>query len=576
MNKINEFLQKNNYDYFLLPNTNDFFCEYLHPSEQRISFITGFTGSNATIIFSNKKNYLFTDGRYILQAHQQLDESFFEIIDLAKKSVIQWMKENISEYESLAIDPNLISKNFFKKISENIKKIIYLKSNPIDEIWDHENKTPRDFSLPYQISDRVAGKSSKEKINEILPKISADAMLISSSLNLNWLLNIRGNDLPNTPLFLCRGLLFKNGKLVIFANKSLENCDYEFLPFENFQQFFMQNIENISTLQLDFNHNNLAITTILDKLNINYFHQDCLVENLKCLKNPQEINGSRQAHIYDGVAVTKFLYWLENSWQNDIKIDEISAQEKLFSFRRNHKYFWQNSFETISAFAENGAIIHYKSQNSTNKKFYKNSLYLIDSGGQYYGDEFMATTDISRTIAIGQPTLEMIENYTLVLKGHINLARVKFPRGSTGSQLDALARVHLWNCKKDYQHGTGHGVGSFLSVHEGPCGISRNNHYPLKKNMILSNEPGIYLADNYGIRLENLMLIDEFDENFLCFETLTMVPFELNLIDFRMITYPEKKWLTHYHLSIFEKIKYLLDDRESQWFIDKYILPLQS
>jgi Xaa-Pro aminopeptidase len=576
MTKINEYLIKNNYDYFLLPNTDEFFCEYLHQSEQRISFISGFTGSNATIIFGKEKNYFFTDGRYILQAHQQLDESFFEIIDLAKKSIIQWMKENISEHESLAIDPNLISKNFFKKISENVKKIIYLTTNPVDEIWNLENRNSRDFSLPYQLSEKVAGKSSQQKIAEILPKISADAMLISSPLNLNWLLNIRGNDLPNTPLFLCRGLLFNNGKLIIFANKNLENSEYEILPLKNFQQYFNQNVENISSLQLDFNHNNLATTLIFDKLNINYFHQDCVIENLKCLKNSVEIYGARQAHIYDGCAVIKFLYWLENSWQNDIEIDEISAQEKLFSFRKNNNHFIENSFETISAFAENGAIIHYKSQESTNKKFCKNNLYLIDSGGQYCGEDFMATTDITRTIVIGEPSLEMIENYTLVLKGHINLARVKFPKGSTGSQLDALARVHLWNCKKDYQHGTGHGVGSFLSVHEGPCGISRHNHYPLAKNMILSNEPGIYLENNYGIRLENLMLIDEFDDNFLYFETLTMVPFELNLIDFRMITYPEKKWLTNYHLSIFEKIKYLLNDRENQWFIYKYISPFQS
>ena len=571
MNKINEYLIKNNYDYFLLPNTDEFFGEYLHPNDQKIKFISGFAGSNATIIFGKESNYFFTDGRYILQAQQQLDNSQYHIIDIAQKNVLQWLTENVKEHQSLAIDPKLISKNFCKKIATNIEKIIYLTNNPIDQIYNNTQQIARNYSKSYEVPKAISGASFQEKINMILPKISADAMLITSPLNLNWLLNIRGSDLPNTPLFLCRGILFKDGKLTLFANQSIDNPQIEVLPLAKFYEYFSQNVDKISSLQLDFNQCNLATTLVLDKLRIDYTHLDDPIDAIKTIKNFAEISGAKNAHLHDGVAVVKFLYWLENSWQNNIEIDEISAQEKLLSFRKNNDHFIENSFETISAFAENGAIIHYKSQSDTNKKFNKNSLYLIDSGGQYFGKSFMGTTDITRTLAIGSPTHDMIENYTLVLKGHINLARVKFPKGSTGSQLDALARVHLWNCQKDYQHGTGHGVGSFLSVHEGPCGISRYNNHALAKGMILSNEPGFYLENHYGIRLENLMVVDEFDDNFMCFETLSLVPFEPNLIDFRMITYPEQKWLVNYHLDIINKISDYLNHQEKEWFVKKYI-----
>jgi Xaa-Pro aminopeptidase len=271
------------------------------------------------------------------------------------------------------------------------------------------------------------------------------------------------------------------------------------------------------------------------------------IEIAKSQKNSAEILGAIKAHEADGLALTKFLFWLEKSLKNGAEIDEILAAEKLLEFRAQNPAFLYPSFNSISAFASNGAVIHYAPTPKTNKKISGNSLYLIDSGGQYFCDDFCGTTDVTRTICVGDPSAEMIENFTRVLKGHIALARVKFPIGTTGSQLDALARFHLWQAGLDYDHGTGHGVGSFLSVHEGPCGISKRAHQELLPGMILSNEPGFYLDGKYGIRIENLMLVEKINDKFLGFRTLTLAPIDERLIDFKMMTYPEKKWLENYH-----------------------------
>ena len=571
MKKITDFLIKNNFDYFLLPNSDEFFSEYLPQNQKRIEFICGFNGSNATIIFGQKKNYFFTDGRYILQAKQQLDLNEFEIINIADKPLFSWLKDNVDKTQNLALDPKLLSKNFIEECENFLSKITFLQKNPIDEIWIDKPiiKGSQVFSLPLNL----VGENFEQKKSKLLDGFLSDAIFISKPENLNWLLNIRSDDVDYTPLFLAQALLFKNGKLVIFANEerfeniNLENV--EIISKEKFEEYFKRFSSQKTLIQIDKRATNYWSCEIFEKNNIKYFHKNCPIEILKAIKNSHEIIGAKKSHYHDAIAIVRFLFWLEDSQKKQQIISEISAQQKLLEFRQKCDHFLYPSFETISGFEANGAIIHYHSTPQTNKEFLGNSLYLFDSGGQYFGDNFCGTTDITRTIAIGTPTLEMIEDYTRVLKGHIALARIKFPRGTSGSQLDVLARSHLWNVAKNYDHGTGHGVGSFLSVHEGPCSISKNSPQPLQIGMILSNEPGFYQEGEYGIRLENLMLVTEFDEKFLCFETLTLAPFDFNLIDFKMLTYPEKKWLAEYHRNILRTIGEELNYQELSWFIAK-------
>ena len=571
MKRITDFLIKNNFDYFLLPNSDEFFSEYLPQNQKRIEFICGFNGSNATIIFGQKKNYFFTDGRYVLQAKQQLDLNQFEIINIAEKSLISWLKDNVDKSQNLALDPKLLSKNFIDECENFLSKITFLQKNPIDEIWLEKPKIKASpvFSCPLDL----VGESFQQKKSKILENFSGDAIFISKPENLNWLLNIRSDDIEFTPLFLGQALILKDGKLIIFGDeqrfKNIELDNVEIIAKENFEEYFKIFSSQKFLIQIDKKTTNYWICEVFEKNNIKYFHQNCPIEIFKAIKNSQEIIGAKKSHYHNAVALIKFLFWLDDSQKKHQIISEISASQKLLEFYQECDHFLYSSFETISGFEANGAIIHYRANSTTNKQFLGNSLYLFDSGGQYFGSDFCGTTDVTRTIAIGTPSAEMIEDYTRVLKGHIALARIKFPRGTSGSQLDVLARSHLWNAGKNYDHGTGHGVGSFLSVHEGPCSISKNSHQPLQIGMILSNEPGFYKEGQYGIRLENLMLVSEFDEKFLCFETLTLAPFDFNLIDFRMLTYPEKKWLEEYHQNILRTIGDELNYQELSWFISK-------
>ena len=572
MKKIKDFLIKNNFDYFLLPNSDEFFSEYLPQNQKKIEFSCGFNGSSATIIFGQKKNYFFTDGRYILQAKQQLDLNEFEIINIADKPLIAWLKEFVDASQNLALDPKLLSKNFVDECEVFLSKITFLQKNPIDEIW--VDKPTAKCSPVFSCPLNLVGEDFEKKKSKLLNNFVSDGIFISKPENLNWLLNIRSDDVEFTPLFLAQALLFKNGKLIIFGeeerfeNINLENI--EIVSKQKFEEYLKIFSAQKITIQIDKRTTNYWTCEVFEKHNIKFFHKNCPIEILKAVKNTQEIIGAEKSHYHDSVALVRFLFWLYDSQKKHQIISEISAQEKLLELRKKSNHFLYPSFETISGFESNGAIIHYRSTAKTNKEFLGNSLYLFDSGGQYFGDDFCGTTDVTRTIAIGKPSDEMIEDYTRVLKGHIALARIKFPRGTSGAQLDILARSYLWNVGKNYDHGTGHGVGSFLSVHEGPCSISKNSHQALQAGMILSNEPGFYKEGEYGIRLENLMLVKEFDEKFLCFKTLTLAPFDFSLIDFKMLTYPEKKWLAEYHQNILHTIGEELNYQELSWFISNY------
>lgn len=560
---IKEYLSKQQIDFLLLENTDEFFNEYLAKSQRRIEAITGFTGSNAKVIFGIKKSYFFTDGRYILQAKNQLDSDQYEIFNIADESVLSWLKNNLLD-QKIAIFTKLCSVNFVSELEKlAVKNIKFIDEIVIDEICNLKSKVFE--SEIFSLSQKTSGMSSIEKRKMVLENTVGDALFITKPDELCWLLNIRARDLEHTPLLLTYGILYQNLELDLFVDEKrvidlkleLVNC----IPFDCLDLRISSLRKIINEIEIDFEAINYFLFALFQKNNFIINNKKSAIQLLKSIKNNCEIEGIKKSHILDGVALVKFILWFKKITKTQV-IDEIDAQQKLLEFRQQNRSFFSESFPAISGFAENSAIIHYHACQKTRKKIIGNSLYLIDSGGQYYDQDFMGTTDITRTLLVGNATAQMIRNYTLVLKGHLAIARVKFPRGATGQNLDSLARFYLWQFHLDYQHGTGHGVGAFLGVHEGPCAISLRNNVQLQPNMVLSNEPGFYLENQYGIRLENLQRVIKIDENFLGFETLSLSPFEPDLIDFKMLTYPEKKWLSNYHQQILSELSFYLEHNE--------------
>ena len=574
LTKLKLFLKEQKIDFFLLPNSDEFFSEYLPENEKRIQYLTGFSGSSATVIFGQGKSYFFTDGRYTLQARQELDLEEFEIFNIAEKSVLTWLEDNLENQKKLALDPKLSSLNFVKSCQKIVARkdgeLVLVESNPVDKIWKDRGAAKN--SPIFFCNQNLTGADSLTKRHLILQGLEADALIITKPENICWLLNIRAADIDFTPLLLAYAILFKNGEVELFVDqKRLAGIAESDLPKVHPIQSNCFDLrisilrKSFKKIQIDANTTNYWLYDLLEKNHFEIIFKNDGAEIAKACKNEVEIKSAIKSHEVDGVAVTKFLFWLRESLKNGAEIDELKAEKKLLEFRQNHPDFLYPSFNSISGFASNGAVIHYHATQKTNKKLKGDSLYLIDSGGQYFGEDFCGTTDITRTIAIGKPSAEMIENFTRVLKGHIALARAKFPIGTSGAQLDVLARSHLWQVGRDYDHGTGHGVGNFLSVHEGPCGISKRAHQPLIAGMILSNEPGFYKEGGYGIRIENLMLVEKFDEKFLQFRTLTLAPFDPSLIDFAMLTREEKKWLWNYHNEILEKVGSEVDSEVREW-----------
>ena len=579
LESLKQILQKEKIDFFLLPNSDEFFLEYLPKHKQKIKALTGFSGSNAFVIFTPKKHYFFTDGRYILQAQNQLDTKEFEIINLAKTSVLSWLKQNITNNCTIAFDEKLFNINFVKKINEisdashSTVKLLSdnaefnnLFAKKLQNISNEEE--PKVFCL----DTKLLGVDSLTKRQVICSQMLGDALVISKPENICWLLNIRSSELENTPLFLGYAILLKNGKVDLFADEErIANKNDENLQNVNFIQPNCIDLrlkflaKNLSKVQIDDNYCNYFIHNNLEKNNCKVIFAKDPIDLAKSLKSDSEIRGAIKSHKIDGLALTKFLFWIDDSVKNNANIDEMSVAEKLLEFRKKNKAFLGESFPAISSFGKNASIIHYQANEKTNIKIDSSNLYLIDSGGQYLGDDFLGTTDVTRTISFTKPTEGQIANFTRVLKGHISLSRAKFKKGTTGSMLDILARFHLWQDGKDYAHGTGHGVGSLLSVHEGPQAISARSHQELLPNMILSNEPGYYEDNNYGIRIENLIYVSEIDEEFLEFKNLTLAPIDAKLIDFKMMTYPEKKWLKNYHQEIFNNFESELNKDEKLW-----------
>ncbi len=579
ISKIRNILKKNKFDGFIQPRSDSYLGEYVPSSSARLEWLCGFSGSAGELLILTNKILLFVDNRYFLQAIKETKNTGIEVILISDLTLIQWLNKNLDKTATIGFDPWLYSDNQINNI-KNIKlnscHFKALNPNPIDLLWDNRPKEPSSLIKPHPI--KYAGISSKNKINNLIKKMKenkADAYIICQPDSLAWILNIRGKDLTHTPIILSRLIVLSNGNIYFFINKKridtealkhLKLCgkNIKFLSEEKIFEMIKYLATKNKKIWIDPNNTPYAIVNNKNTNSSLFIKKTCPIEFSKAIKNKTEINGSIKAHKKDGIALCNFLYWLSLPKTN---ITEISAAKKIDILRSKQKNFICTSFETISGYGSNGAIVHYRVNNQSSKKFKKNNLYLVDSGGQY----LEGTTDVTRTIAIGKPTKDMVKYFTIVLKAHISLANIIFPYGTAGHELDILARKHLWREGLDYGHGTGHGVGSCLSVHEGPQRISRGSKVILEPGMIISNEPGFYLKSNFGIRIENLMIVRKCKKNqfnkktMLSFETLTLAPLDNKLINYKMLNKEEISWMNSYHSSVYKTISPHLKKSNRNW-----------
>lgn len=577
LNRLRLFLRERGLDGFMVPMADAYQNEYVPPSAQRLAFLTGFTGSAGLAVVLAEKAAFFTDSRYTLQATQQIPESLYDIHDTATRTPQDWIKANLPKSAKLGFDPWLHTGAAIARLQALVKELegelVPVDSNPVDSFW-HDRPAPVLAPVePYPVA--YAGRSSADKRREIaedLKKRGLDTALITDAASVAWLLNIRGGDVPHTPLPLGFALLNASGRALWFVDSRKTGAALgAFLgpDIEPREESALAGVlETLAGKRVLVDPSEAAFW-ILDKLEkagarLERDTNPCQLP--KACKNPVELEGMKAAHHRDGLALTRFLAWLDATLPAR-NLNELEVEEKLDSFRQRDPLYRGPSFATIAGAGPHGAIVHYRATFETALSLKGATLLLLDSGGQYLD----GTTDVTRTIAVGPVTPEIRERATRVLKGHIALASARFPEGTTGADLDVLARQHLWAAGLDYGHGTGHGVGCYLGVHEGPQGISRRSTTPLRPGMVLSNEPGYYKAGAYGIRLENLQFVTRFApatedaEARLGFEPLTLVPFDRRLIEVALLTTPERLWLETYHAQIRALFLPDLDAREAAW-----------
>ncbi len=557
--KLRKIFQKEKIDGYFIPKNDEYFGENIPINKDRLYYISNFSGSFGFSLILKSKNYLMVDGRYTLQALNQSGKHF-NIITLPDKKIHKIFKKKLL----IGFDPKLITKknlnNFFKN---NDCKFIPLKKNLIDKIWKRKikNNNRKFFVLP----KNSVGENFQSKINKVifnLKKNGADFQFITASENNAWLLNIRGSDDIYAPIPYSHILIDKNKNIKFFCN--LNKVSKSFKKYFNKIQFIKieeagQYLSNINRKKFIIDQNTCSVyfENIIIQNNKIISYNDPIY-NFKSIKSNKEIKNIKKAHIYDGVALTKFLFWLKKNFQKK-KITELSASKKLYEFRKKNKKFKFLSFPTISGSGPNGAIIHYKPTLKTNRLLKKGDIYLVDSGGQY---EF-GTTDVTRTISLQNSNQRIKNIFTRVLKGHIAVTNFQLTRTTSGSEIDNVARKYLKQLGLNYSHGTGHGVGYFLNVHEGPQAISSNNKVIFQEGMVLSNEPGYYEKNKFGIRIENLIYVKK-KNNKKFFENLTITPIDKSLIDKRILTYKEKNWINRYHKEVFRKMRSFMNKFEIQ------------
>lgn len=579
---LREQLKANQLDGFVVPLTDEHMSEYVGSYAQRLAWLTGFEGSAGSAVVLPEEAAIFVDGRYTLQVRQQVSATEWSYQSVPETSTTEWLKEHAPEGARIGYDPWLHTRDWVQKAKEALAsrgaELVPVARNPIDEIWKERPEASKAHLIVQP--DQYAGKSAAEKRTEIgdwLAKQPADAAVLSALDSIAWAFNIRGQDVTHTPVALAYALVHADGTSDLFVASEKIGPEvrqhlgngvrlHERAEFET----ALADLKG-KTVVVDPERAVAAIFEALERAGAKVVPMRDPTVLPKAIKNPAEIAGQKAAQERDGVVVSKFLRWIdEEAPKGDV--DELKASDHLEALRRENPELRDLSFDSISGAGPNGAIVHYRSSEKTNRKLEKGTLYLIDSGGQYVD----GTTDITRTVPIGEPTAEMRDRFTRVLKGHIAIATAVFPKGTRGSQLDSFARRPLWEAGLDYAHGTGHGVGSFLSVHEGPQRISpvgssqSGGDEPLQIGMILSNEPGYYKTGEYGIRIENLVLvvpreIEGADKEMLGFETLTFAPIDRRLIDVVMLEPEELVWLNCYHAHVLAKIGPNMTGEDREW-----------
>lgn len=580
--KLREEMKKHNIDYYLIPSSDYHLSEYVDRYFKGREWISGFTGSAGTVIVSEKEAILWTDGRYFIQAENQLKGTEIKLFKMGEQgvpTVVQYILENLKCGEKLGFDGKVVANNLIGDIEERLKEKnidIVSEFDLLANIWEDRGELP--CSKAFVLDIKYCGETFESKISKIREKMekeSCDLHIITSLDDIAWIFNLRGRDVANNPVNLAYSIITLDKTILYINEKKLDNAVEKYF-YENeieVRDYFeiYEDIKNISsshTVMLDYSKVNYSIVHGLD---VGIKTVNCLNPStlLKSSKNPIEIENLRNCHIKDGVAVTKFMYWLKNNINGE-KIDEISASEKLEEFRKEQELYIEPSFDTICAYKENAAMMHYKATKERFKTLEAKDMLLVDSGGQY----FDGTTDITRTFILGETSKEAKEHFTLVLKGMINLSKIKFLYGITGTNLDILARQFLWQKGIDYKCGTGHGVGFLLNVHEGPQSIRwQYNNQPFEEGMNITNEPGVYLENQYGIRLENELVVKKAEKTefgqFMEFETITYAPIDLDGVVVELLTEEEKNWLNNYHKNVYEKLEKYLNSQEREW-LKKY------
>src|SRR3954466_3826732 len=579
---LREQLKAEKLDGFVVPLTDEHMSEYVGSYAQRLAWLTGFEGAAASAGVLPEQAAIFVDGRYTLQVRQQVSATEWSYQSVPETSTTEWLKEHAPEKARIGYDPWLHTRDWVKKAKEALAsrgaELVPVARNPIDEVWKDRPEASK-AKLVVQ-PDQYAGKSAAEKRTEIgdwLVKHHADAAVLSALDSIAWAFHIRGADVTHTPVALAYALVHADGTSDLFvASEKItpelrQHLGNGVRLHERFEFEGALSELKGKTVVVDPERAVAAIFEALEKAGAKVLPLRDPTILPKAIKNDAEITGQKAAQERDGAVISKFLRWIdEEAPKGDV--DELKASDDLEALRRANEELRDLSFDSISGAGPNGAIVHYRSSEKTNRKLEKGTLYLIDSGGQYVD----GTTDITRTVPIGEPTDEMRDRFTRVLKGHIAIATAVFPKGTRGSQLDSFARRPLWEAGLDYAHGTGHGVGSFLAVHEGPQRISpvgsaqSGGDEPLQPGMIISNEPGYYKTGEYGIRIENLVLvvpreIEGAEKEMLGFETLTFAPIDCRLIDVQMLEPEELIWLNCYHAHVLAKIGPTLSGGDLAW-----------
>lgn len=581
--KLRELMKKNKIDAYMIV-TDDFHgSEYVGDHFKCRAYMSGFTGSAGTLIVTQDMAGLWTDGRYFLQAGKQLKDTGIDLYKMGNKgvpTVHDFLVDKLKKDQTLGFDGRTVNAAEALLLKEDLMKkgaSLVSEIDLVDEIWEER---PALSAKPLTIlEEQYAGESREskiERVRKVMEDKGADVFVLTSLDDIAWLLNIRGNDVAYNPVVLSY-LVFGKKDIRLYLNESvldhevkeiLEKAGVSFYPYNAiYEDLTKINLKN--RVLMDFSKTNFSILNNLPS-ETKILDMPCPTVLMKAVKNPVEVENEKKAHIKDGVAMCKFLHWLKTN-VGKIPMTEISVAEKLEEFRQMGENYRGQSFDPIAAYAEHGAIVHYSATEESNAKIEADSFLLLDTGGQY----LEGTTDITRTVALGNITPEMKKYFTAVLKGNLNLVSAKFLKGCTGINFDYLAREALWEMGMDYNHGTGHGVGYYLNVHEAPNGFrwkhvpERNDSAVFEEGMITSDEPGFYLEGQYGIRLENLIVCEKYMENeygeFLQFKPLTLVPFDLDAVESSLMTEKERERLNQYHSEVFEKISPYLDEEETEW-----------